>query len=65
MLWLTEDIWDWWCRVRDERLTRATLRTHMDGPRRRLSASLGHRGAFGRAGTAPLCLRLVAWERAL
>jgi transposase len=62
---LAEDVFPWWYRVRDGTLSRASLRTYVDGQRPWLRALLARGAARGCARTAALCGQLLALEPAL
>jgi transposase len=64
-LCFTEDVFHWWYRVRDGTLSRASLRTYIDGQRPWLRGLLERGTACGCAKAEALCRSLLAWEPAL
>jgi transposase len=65
LLALAEDVFTWWCRVRDGTLTRATLRTYIDSQRPWLRDLLERGGRCHCAPTATFCRNLLELEPAL
>ncbi len=61
----TEDVFHWWHRVRDGTLSRATLRTYIDGQRPWLRDLLERGTECGCAKAEALCRSLLEWEPAL
>jgi transposase len=65
LLNFAEDVFHWWYRVRDGTLSRATLRTYIDGQRPWLRALLARGSGCGCAKTAAVCRNLLDLEPAL
>jgi transposase len=65
LLMLADDVFLWWHRVRDGTLSRATLRSYVEGQRPWLRELLSRGSVSGCAKTAALCQGLLELEPAL
>ncbi len=65
LLYLAEDVFHWWYRVRDGTMRRTTLRGYIDSQRPWLRRLLARGAACGCAKAEALCRSLKEWEPAL